>query len=145
VRPRGAFLGLARGSDAATLYRAVLEGLALQSRLMLDGIADLAGVAPPGTVRVIGGATRNPLFMAIKAAALARPLHVVDEPEATALGAALCAGVAAGVHPSFAAATAALDRRETVIAPDPALAETYARILPDFAALPARLRSAAGH
>jgi xylulokinase len=48
-------------------------------------------------VRAIGGNTRNPLLMAIKAAVYDRPIAAADMAEATALGAALLGGRAAGV------------------------------------------------
>lgn len=124
---RGAFVGLTPGANRAVLYRSVLEGLALQSRLMLDGMGSLAGVAPVRDVRLIGGVARNALFLAIKASVLGRPLTVVEEPEATALGAALLAGVGAGIFTGIDAALAALDRRETVIEPD-ASAPRYAAL-----------------
>ena len=125
---RGAFLGLTQKATAAELYRAVLEGVALQSRLMLDGMTTLAGVEPVRTIRLIGGVARNPLFMSIKANAFACPLEVIDEPEATALGAALLAGVGAGLYKSLDAALAALDRKEHVVEPDPVTAERYAEL-----------------
>jgi xylulokinase len=53
---------------------------------------------------------------------------VVDEPEATALGAALLGGVGAGVWPNLDSALAALDRRVHVVAPDIALVESYRRV-----------------
>ncbi len=124
---RGAFLGLTQNATHAELYRAVLEGVALQSRLMLDGMTTLAGVEDARTIRLIGGVSRNPLFMSIKANAFARPLVVVEEPEATALGAALLAGVAAGVYASVDQAVAGLDRKEHVVEPD-AEAERYAEL-----------------
>jgi xylulokinase len=141
ARAGGAFFGLDRTTGPAALYRATLEGLALQGRLMLDGMASLPGVAPPGAIRLIGGATRNPLLVQLKSDAYARPVLVVEEPEATALGAAICAAVAAGLHPSFAAAVRALDRRERQVDPDPATAETYARLADRHAAALARLRA----
>jgi len=121
--------------DPAALYHAVLEGLAMQARLMLDGMADLPGVARPGAIRLIGGGTRNPLFLSIKASVFTRPLLVVEEPEATALGAAMCAGV----HASFGDAFRSLDRREFVAEPDAAAVERYDCLLAAFAQLPARL------
>ena len=74
------------------MYRAVLEGLALQSRMMLDGMTVLPGVGEAQTIRLIGGTSRNRLFLSIKASVFARPLLVVEEPEATALGAAMLGG-----------------------------------------------------
>ena len=89
---RGAFLGLTQVTTAPQMYRAVLEGLALQSRMMLDGMTALPGVGEARTIRLIGGASRNRLFLSIKASVFARPLLVVEETEATALGAAMLGG-----------------------------------------------------
>jgi xylulokinase len=125
---RGAFLGLTQVTTAPQMYRAVLEGLALQSRMMLDGMTALPGVGEPRTIRLIGGASRNRLFLSIKASVFARPLLVVEETEATALGAAMLGGVAAGVHPTFDAAFQNLDRKEYVIEPESAAVEAYDRL-----------------
>jgi xylulokinase len=125
---RGAFLGLTQVTTPALMYRAVLEGLALQSRMMLDGMIALPGVGEPKTIRLIGGTSRNSLFLSIKASVFGRPLLVVEEPEATALGAAMLAGVAAGVYPSFDAAFRNLDRKEHVVKPDATAVERYDRL-----------------
>jgi xylulokinase len=105
-------------ADRGTLYRAVLEGVAMQARLIVDGMAGLAGITPPTAIRVIGGGSRNGLFLRIKANVFARPLSVIDEPEATALGAALLGGVAAGVYRDLDEALTKLDRREHLVEPD---------------------------
>ncbi len=139
---RGAFLGLTQTATPAALYRAVLEGVALQSRMMLDGMVTLPGVGEAKTIRLIGGTSRNPLFLSIKANVLGRPLVVVDEPEATALGAALFAGVAAGLYPNVGAAVAGLDRSEHIVEPDAEDAERYAALRVDvFRPLLERMRS----
>jgi xylulokinase len=95
-----------------------MEGVALQARLMLDGMLGLEGAGKAGAIRLIGGATRNRLFLGIKANAYGRPVIVVEETEATALGAALLGGIAAGVFPDIAAAVAGLNRREFTVEPD---------------------------
>jgi xylulokinase len=112
----------------AVLFRSVLEGLAMQSRMMLDGMTTLPGVAAPREIRLIGGVSRNSLFLAIKAAVSAQPLIVVEEPEATALGAALLGGVAAGIYPNLDTALGRLDRPVHTVEPDADLAATYARL-----------------
>ena len=65
--------------------------------------------------------------MSIKANVFGRPVTVVDEPEATALGAALLGGVAAGVFTGLADALARIERSEHVVEPDGS-AEAYARL-----------------
>ena len=115
---RGAFVGLTPATNRAVLYRAVLEGLAFQSRLMLNGMATLGFIGEPREIRLIGGGSRNPLFLTIKANVFGRPLIVVDEAEGTALGAALLGGIAAGLFPGLEAALRGLDRSEHVVEPD---------------------------
>jgi xylulokinase len=115
---RGAFVGLTVETTPAMLYRAVLEGLAMQSRMLLDGLTKLAGIGPARQIHLIGGVTRNRLFTSIKASVFGRSMVVIDEPETTALGAALLAGVAAGIFPTFGAAVEGLQVAETVVEPD---------------------------
>ncbi len=123
---RGAFIGLTKESSRASLYRAVLEGLCLQMRRMTEAIATLPGVGGPREIRVIGGGSRNPLLLSIKASVLGEPILVMDETESTALGAALLGGVAAGVWPNLDAAVAGLKRRERLVEPEPQWAKFYA-------------------
>lgn len=137
----GAFFGLTPQTTPARLYRAVLEGLAIQSRLMLDGMATLSGATQPREIRVIGGVSRNRLFLSIKANALARPITVVDEPEATALGAALFGGAAGGLFPSLEAALPGLERKEFLIEPDETVARYEALRTMVFEGIHARVRA----
>jgi xylulokinase len=115
---RGAFLGLTAGTSRGALFRAVLEGLALEARLSVDAMAEQPGAGRPDEIRVIGGNTRNPLFMRIKAAAFGRPLTIIDEAEATGVGAALLGGLAAGVWPDMDAALAAIVQPRHIVEPD---------------------------
>jgi xylulokinase len=138
---RGAFLGLTQMATPAVLYRAVLEGVALQARLMLDGMTGLRGVGGAEQIRLIGGASRNGLFLEIKANVFARPITVVEEAEATTLGAALMAGVAAGFFPTFDAAWRGVERKEYSVEPEPEAVERYERLRTRvFAKIPERLR-----
>ena len=126
---KGAFLGLSTDLTRGDLFRAVLEGIAADSRLCVEGMLPLIPTAaPPEAVRVIGGLTRNPLYMAIKAAMLGRSLTVVDLPDSVAAGAALLAGLGAGVYPSRAAAVAAVRAGETEVRHDPPVSAFYERL-----------------
>ncbi len=141
IHARGAFLGLTQAATPAALYRAVLEGVALQSRLMLEGMTALPGVGEAKRIRLIGGTSRNPLFLKIKASVFDQPLSVVDEREGTALGAALLAGVAAGIYPSFDAAWRGIERKEHQVAPEPEWVERYDQLRRKvFADIPERLK-----
>jgi xylulokinase len=125
---RGAFIGLTSTTTRGTLYRAVLEGLAMRAAFVADAIAGLKGVPAPDRIRLISGGARNPLLVAIKANAFGRPVTVVDVTEATALGAALLGGVAAGLWPTLEGALSALDRREHVVEPDDKLVRLYKNV-----------------
>ncbi len=143
VAARGAFLGLTTATDPGALFRAVLEGLAMEARLSVDAISALPGAGPPEEIRVIGGGARNTLLLRIKAAVYGCDLTVIDAPEATALGAALLGGIAASLWPDLATALGTIAQARRTIAPDPEWAacyatlfgEIYRRAYPDLAPL----------
>jgi xylulokinase len=91
----------------------------------VEAAASLPVVGAPREVRVIGGNSRNPLFLSIKASALETPISVLDEAEATSLGAALLGGIGAGVWPDLDLAVAELARRQRIVEPDPVAAPLY--------------------
>jgi xylulokinase len=122
---RGAWFGLAADSSRATLYRALLEGLAFEARLTVDDLLALPGLRRIAEIRAIGGNTRNPLLLRIKASVYGRPIVAAEMPEATALGAALLGGLAAEVFPDLASALAGLATRDRVVEPEPAWVERY--------------------
>lgn len=124
---RGAFVGLTASSGRAALARAVYEGLAFEWRHMLDHIEGMLGVRAR-TIRAIGGGTRLPVWMSIKAHVMGRPIQVLDMDESVALGAALLGGIAAGVYRSEDEAVGALQVHERTVAPDEALPALYERI-----------------
>ncbi|HKP61446.1 MAG TPA: glycerol kinase GlpK [Polyangiales bacterium] len=103
---RGLITGLTRGSSAAHLARATLEGIAFQIADLARAMAEDAG-RPLSRLRVDGGASQNELLMAFQSdlldVAIDRPSNV----ETTALGAAYLAGLATGVFADTQAITRA--------------------------------------
>ncbi len=124
--PPGAYLGLHGGHTRAHLVRAAVEGVCAQLRLVVDRVD---AVEPVRSVRVTGGVFRAPLWREVMAGMLARPLHVVDAAEGTALGAAALGLFALGRADRLAAATGLLtvpgSPPPSEIRPDPALVATY--------------------
>jgi autoinducer 2 (AI-2) kinase len=114
--------------------RALLEGIALGLRADLELIEGAAGRGPSRIVAG-GGLSRSALFTQLLADALGAPVEVAASPEATALGAALCAAVAAGVQPDLATASRSLLRPARRHEPDPARAKLYAELLPHWKAV----------
>jgi glycerol kinase len=95
---RGVLFGLTRGTTAADLSRAVLEGVAYQVADLVDAAAGDAG-APLKELRVDGGMAQNAWFLQRQADILGLPILAAPHSEATARGAAYLAGLAAGVWP----------------------------------------------
>jgi xylulokinase len=121
---RGAFLGLGMNHTSAHLARSVLEGCAYALRDIVDRL-DALGLGH-GEVRIVGGGARDDLWASIKANVLGRPVRRVLTEEATAVGAAMVAGVGAGVFSDFSAASVAVQLDPNTIDPDAATQQQYA-------------------
>ena len=90
--------GLSRAVTRAHVVRAALEGVASRVRQALDQVyIDAPELQRMESLRVDGGATRNNLLMQIQADILGLPIERNAVAEATALGAAICAGETAGM------------------------------------------------
>jgi glycerol kinase len=99
---RGVLFGLTRGTTAADLGRATLEGVAFQVADLVEAAAADSG-APLRSLRVDGGMARNAWFLQCQADVLGLPVLQSPHSEATALGAAYLAGLQAGVWPDLEA------------------------------------------
>jgi glycerol kinase len=95
---RGVLFGLTRGTTAADLARATLEGVAYQVADLIEAAARDAGELLRD-LRVDGGMARNAWFLQCQADVLGLPVVQSAQSEATALGAAFLAGLRAGVWP----------------------------------------------
>jgi glycerol kinase len=92
---RGTVLGLTRGSTAAHIARAALEGIAFQTTDVLQAMEADSGVRL-AQMRVDGGAARNDLLMQFQSDLLGVPVVRPKVTETTALGAAYLAGLGVG-------------------------------------------------
>jgi xylulokinase len=116
---RGAFVGLSTDVDRGALFRAVLEGLAYDSRNSLEPLLSHAGLEKLQAIHAIGGGTQNRLLMSIKATVMNQEITVSGVEEATSLGAAILGGVGAGIYPDIPSALQDLHQDETTIHPVP--------------------------
>jgi xylulokinase len=121
---RGAFVGLTQGHDRGDLLQAALEASCFSLRANLAWVEEHLPVTVD-RVRALGGAVRNPVWVQMKADLTGREIEVIDLPEAAALGAAVLAGVGAGVYPSHAAGAAAVAPSGSIVRPDPARRDAY--------------------
>jgi L-ribulokinase len=130
----GAVVGLTLATQPEDVYRALVEATAFGTRKIVETF-NSAGV-PVREVTVAGGLIKNPLIMQVYADVLRMPLHLIDSAEGPALGAALHAAVAAGVHDDIHAASAAMGKvRRNVYTPDEAAADAYDRLYEHYSAL----------
>jgi glycerol kinase len=96
---RGLIAGLDRGTTAAHIARATLEGIAFQIADLADAMKAEAGRTIP-VFRVDGGASQNDLLMQFQADILGVPVERPRMIETTAFGAALLAGLGVGLWQS---------------------------------------------
>lgn len=92
---RGTIVGISRGTSAAHIARAALEGIAYQTYDVLKAMEADAGI-PIAELRVDGGATNNNLLMQFQSDILNTKVIRPTIVETTALGAAYLAGLAVG-------------------------------------------------
>jgi xylulokinase len=120
---KGAILGLTFAADRATLAKAVLEGLTFELRINLDLLRE-AGVGIH-ELRAVGGGSRSPLWLQLKADICRIPLSVPQVTEAACLGAALLAGAGAGIYPGLERAVAETVNLQRHVEPQPEGCSTY--------------------
>jgi autoinducer-2 kinase len=105
------------------VFRALLENAALVTRANLETLTAAAG--RPASVAFGGGGARSPLWAQLLADTLGREVRVPPVAEASALGAAILAGVGVGAFDDPAATAAALAAGGRTHLPDPAAVAAY--------------------
>lgn len=107
------------------VLRAVIEGMAYALRANLDQIQHV-GHVQPAAMNFAGGVSRSATFATVLANVLAMPVRVGPTGEATALGAAICAGVAAGMFTDLEEGSRTFAAQIQTVQPDEARTATYA-------------------
>ncbi len=109
----------------AQIARAPAEGVAYATRANLEQVLETARFSL-GALRVGGGMSRSDFLLRLLSDVLDLPVEASPVPETSALGAALCAGVGAGLFRNLLEATAALPAPRT-LSPDSERARGYGR------------------
>ena len=131
----GAFLGLHFSTGRDEMYRAVLEGMHMETRRILEGAMLRRGI-PLKKLVVAGGNSRSARSMQIKADVLERELVTLEQLDAGTTGLAVICAVASGACGDYASA---IDRFVTygkVYAPSRSIAAKYRRYLVFTDAIP---------
>lgn len=101
---RGVIAGLSGSTQTGDIYRALLEGLALDTALAFEQARKATG-RRLNKVVAIGGGSSSDLFLSIMADALNVQVLQSDVPEASSLGAAMAAAHGAGWYPTLSQAS----------------------------------------
>ena len=123
----GGFFGLRKRHRSEHLLRSVFEGVVANIGNCFELIADCARQHETNIeeVRLAGGGSGSGLWYGMIADCLARPLRVMGTQEVGTLGAALLAGVGAGVYSDARAAAGASAKVRETFEPDPANHQRY--------------------
>jgi len=123
----GTFDGVTLAATAVDIVRALLEGIACEFSLSLDGLRR-HGIMPQ-LIRATGGGSKNAWWLQLTADVSGVPVEVVAQDEPGTFGAAILAGVGAGVYESVSAAVAELVTVSRRFEPDPQRGALYADVL----------------
>jgi xylulokinase len=127
----GAWLGLRLAHTRGDMMRAAMEGLSFGFRRIVELMQRL-GEFRAGELRVTGGGARNAWWQQLKADVIGLPIVASEESEASAVGAALLAGVGAGVFPDVESAARAAYRPTARFAPRIDVRATYERLYTEW-------------
>jgi xylulokinase len=120
---RGAFFGLTSRHNLSHLTRAVMEGVAFSLRDSLEIMVALG--TNPTEIRATGGGARSPLWRQLLADVFGRPIVRTVTMEGPASGAALLAGVTAGVFENVEEACAGISLRPDICKPEAGRTRLY--------------------
>jgi sugar (pentulose or hexulose) kinase len=108
---RGVLAGLSGSHTRGDIYRALMEGIALEQAMMTNRVA--AVTSPIDHFAIVGGGSKSDLWCQIVSDASGRDVKRLETPEASALGAAMAAAKGAGWYKSVAVASAAMSGKPT--------------------------------
>lgn len=123
VNAKGVYYGIDFSKTRAHFSRACMEGVAYSLRHNLETAKEAGAQAQ--TLRAMGGAANSSLWTQIKADVTGRKIQVPASDTATALGAALLAGVGTGIYPDFEAAVSQTVQVKREYLPDPQKQAVY--------------------
>jgi xylulokinase len=103
---RGVLAGLTLSHDKGCVARSIMEGISMEVRDMIETF-HRAGIGIDH-VRIMGGATKSPVWNQIQADIYNRPVQTLKTSDAAVFGAAICGGVGAGIFKDMKEGVSAL-------------------------------------
>jgi L-ribulokinase len=130
----GLIVGLTLATRPEDVYRALLESTAFGTRKIIEAF-EASGVEVRELIAA-GGLIKNPVIMQMYADVTRRHIHLIESEQGPALGSAMHAAVAAGVHADIRAAAEAMGKlQRDVYVPDEARADAYDKLYAHYSAL----------
>jgi len=126
IGSRGAILGLTTGTDAATLYRACMEGVAYEMLVNYEALAG-SGIRFK-KLNATGGGAKSKVWMQMKADVLNLPITALKISDAGTVGSAMLTGIATGQFRDLQDAAAHMVREAETYYPRAEMHEQYMRI-----------------
>jgi xylulokinase len=123
---QGAFLGLTLGTTRQQMLQSAVEGITHEMKVLVDRLEEISDT-PIEVLRAFGGPTKSPKWLQLKADISDKIVEAVQVEEASALGAAILAGVATGVYSSYDEALKAVVKIKAVYQPRPEIHRIYQR------------------
>lgn len=134
-RLKGALTNLSLGTDAPRIYRSLVEATAFGSRAIVERFRQQQ-VRIDSAIAIGGVAKKSRFVMQTVADVLNMEVTVAAGDQTVALGAAMFAATAAGVHDSIERAQRAMSSGvESTYRPDPKRAKRYDRLYEEYLAL----------
>lgn len=95
---KAAFTGLDLASDAARIFRSLVEATCFGARKIVDRFRD-EGIPVKGLIGMGGVAKKSPFIMQMMADIMQMPIRIHKSEQTCALGAAMFAATASGIYP----------------------------------------------
>ena len=121
---KASLVGLGSWHTRAHVLRAIYEGVVFGHKAHVDRLMQSRELTGP--IRLTGGAARSEVWVQIFADVFQTPVEIPSGTELGALGAAICASVAAGCHADYYQAVEAMVKLSRVQQPNPARGDVYA-------------------
>lgn len=140
---KGTFVGLTAFHNKKYMLRAVYEGIVFSHVTHVRKLLKNCDI--PKSIRLSGGAANSDVWVQIFADALQIPIDVIEDKELGAQGAAMAAGIAAGIYKDYPDAVSRTVKITKTIQPRPEYKEIYEKKYDTYRAVIDGLSSAWDH